>query len=310
MTLFILMTAALLTGMVTPWQTAVNARIRGQLNSALLASFVNCAVGVGLLFLLMVISKESFYRDVGPLLQLPWWYFASGPLGALILLIALIILPRLGLVGTTIAMMSGMILSGVIFDHFALFELEQHLFDLPRALGLLLILIGIMLTLQVHTYLKHHCSEVHAAAVLWFALGLISGCCVTTQGAINALFRQELDSMLYCALFSMAVTALICLVLAACTGRGPGLLLKLQVKGRLYEYTGGVMGVINICGNALLMPIIGAGTLMTLIIAGQILCSMILDHFGVLGLKRRPITAVKIAGLVIIAAGICCIKLV
>lgn len=310
MTLLMLMLAALLTGTVTPWQTAVNARIRLQLNSALLASFVNCAVGVCLLLLLMLLRGESFYRDIGMLAALPWWYFISGPLGAAILLIALIILPRLGLVGSTIATMSGMLLSGVIFDHFALFHLAEHRFDLPRAAGLLLIFLGLMLTLQVHTYLKHYGSKVQKGAVLWFALGLISGSCMTTQGAVNSLFRQQLHSMLYCALFSMAVTALLCLVLAACSGRGPATLKKLQFKGRLCEYSGGLMGVINICGNALLMPLIGAGTLMTLIIAGQLLCSMLLDHFGVLGLKRRPVTLTKLSSLIIIAAGICCIKLI
>jgi len=49
-------------------------------------------------------------------------------------------------------------------------------------------------------------------------------------------------------------------------------------------------------------PVLGAARMMVLAIAGQMIASILLDHFGVLH-DRRPISLTTIAGAVLLLAG-------
>ena len=308
-TLLPFLSASFAVGMVTPWQTLVNSKIRAQVHSALLASSVNCAVGALLLTAGMLVTGQSFYRDLALLSSLPWWLYISGPLGAAMLLGALLLLPRLGMVGTTIAMMSGLVIFGLICDHQAWFSLPRAPFTWLRALGLILVLSGILTALQVFKRWRQHSLALAPHLLGWFILGGLAGACGTLQAAVNAQLRVAIGSMTYCALFSMLVTMVLTFCIAVGVGHRPARLLTLKFKGQLINYSGGLMGVINIAGNALLLPHIGAGALSTLIIAGQLMCSMLLDHVGAGGMPRRPINGHKIAGIMLILLGLCCIRL-
>ncbi len=317
MSILFFLGAAFITGMATPWQTLVNSKIRAQLDSPFLASCVNCCTGVILLALAMLACGESFYRSADFMAALPWWIYLSGPLGAAMLVSALVLLPRLGMVGTTVAVMCGMLISGLICDHYALLGLTRHPFDPLRALGLLLVIAGILISLHVFRAFKQKITQrgsrqsmaFRPSLILWFALGCAAGTCGTVQAAINSVARVQIGSILYTALISMSITALIALLLAALIGQSPVRLTKLKFRGRLLHYSGGLMGVVNITGCALLVGQIGAGALMTLIIAGQLCCSMLLDHFAVMGMPRRRADAARICGLLLILVGMICIRL-
>jgi transporter family-2 protein len=49
---------------------------------------------------------------------------------------------------------------------------------------------------------------------------------------------------------------------------------------------------------------LGAGGVVAATIAGQLSMSVIVDHFGWLGVERQPITAVRFAGILLLAAGV------
>jgi transporter family-2 protein len=50
-------------------------------------------------------------------------------------------------------------------------------------------------------------------------------------------------------------------------------------------------------------PRIGVGPLLTAAIAGQLLAAIILDHYGLLGLARQPVSIEKVAGVVLVLFG-------
>lgn len=309
MEIILFFTAAFAVGMLTPWQTAVNGNLRVRLRSPYLAAGVNCITGCLILSLLLLITGADLSVPLSHLSALPWWYYSSGPLGAAILVISLVLLPRLGFVGSTAAIMTGMLVSGLICDHAALFGLARHPFDLYRAGGLTLALIGVACCLQLPAFLRLHTGRFSPALMLFFILGMLSGTCSTVQAAVNAQMRAALHSMLFTALFSMFITALLALSSAAACGHSPRRFKALRFKGQLHNYTGGLCGAASIAGSALLVQQIGAGALMTLVIAGQLCCSMLMDHCAAFGLKRRPFTAGKLLGLVLIIAGLCLIRL-
>src|SRR4029450_883830 len=75
-----------------------------------------------------------------------------------------------------------------------------------------------------------------------------------------------------------------------------------------YAWSGGVFGAAFILLAILLLPSLGAATLFALAIAGQVLAAGTLDHFGAFGLPPAPISAARLAGAVLLIAGVVLIR--
>lgn len=48
---------------------------------------------------------------------------------------------------------------------------------------------------------------------------------------------------------------------------------------------------------------LGAGGVVAATIAGQLAVSVVVDHFGLLGVVKQPVTVVRVAGIVLLAIG-------
>jgi bacterial/archaeal transporter family-2 protein len=66
---------------------------------------------------------------------------------------------------------------------------------------------------------------------------------------------------------------------------------------------GGLISALYVASIVWTVRALGAGGLTAATIAGQFAVAMVVDHHGWLGVERQPITAVKLAGLAMIAAG-------
>ena len=51
-------------------------------------------------------------------------------------------------------------------------------------------------------------------------------------------------------------------------------------------------------------PRLGAATLLSLIVLGQLLTSLLVDHFGWIGFPAHPLSLVRLAGAVLLFAGV------
>jgi transporter family-2 protein len=71
-----------------------------------------------------------------------------------------------------------------------------------------------------------------------------------------------------------------------------------------WAWSGGLFGGAFILLAILLLPTLGAATLFALVIAGQVLAAITLDHFGALGLTPHPISTARLAGAVLLIAGV------
>jgi transporter family-2 protein len=73
-------------------------------------------------------------------------------------------------------------------------------------------------------------------------------------------------------------------------------------------WVGGVFGVCFISLALVLLPRLGAAGFMALALAGQVVASLLLDHFGWFGLAERPISLPKVVGVVLLIAGVVLIQ--
>lgn len=71
-----------------------------------------------------------------------------------------------------------------------------------------------------------------------------------------------------------------------------------------YLFLAGVLGAIVITyGMISLIPKLGAGPTMVVVIAGQTAAALAISHYGILGTLKEPVTALKILGVVLVIAG-------
>lgn len=142
---------------------------------------------------------------------------------------------------------------------------------------------------------------------LYAVLAAGAGSCIALQATANSKFRQQLESPLYAAFFSICGTILTAVVFMLIL-RPPAPSLE-AIKGTQWWYwIGGPLGALIVLAGATLASKLGAAAFIALVVAGQILCSMILDHFALMGLPETPITWKRILGGSLVVLGVVCIK--
>jgi transporter family-2 protein len=75
-----------------------------------------------------------------------------------------------------------------------------------------------------------------------------------------------------------------------------------------FVYIGGVCGFLFILANAFVFPRIGAGPAIALLVLGQGAAALAIDHFGLMGLARHPISLSRLAGIILIVGGVVLIR--
>jgi transporter family-2 protein len=74
-------------------------------------------------------------------------------------------------------------------------------------------------------------------------------------------------------------------------------------------WTGGFLGAFLVASTVVLAPRLGAASMMSLIIAGQMFASLFLDHFGWLGYQVQPASGLKMLGAILLLGGVVLIRL-
>lgn len=68
---------------------------------------------------------------------------------------------------------------------------------------------------------------------------------------------------------------------------------SLALRSSFWSWTGGLFGAIYIAISILLLPRLGIFTVVALIVVGQLVTSVVFDHFGVMNVPVQPITITK-----------------
>jgi transporter family-2 protein len=71
-----------------------------------------------------------------------------------------------------------------------------------------------------------------------------------------------------------------------------------------YLYVGGLCGFIVILSLAFVFPKIGAGVTIAILVLGQGAAALAIDHFGLLGMPKEPVTFARAAGMFLACSGV------
>ncbi|WP_043307087.1 DMT family transporter [Pseudomonas sp. ML96] len=138
------------------------------------------------------------------------------------------------------------------------------------------------------------------------AMALVAGAMLPLQAGINGQLARHLPNTLTAALISFLVGSVALLALVLLNRGVPSMAALRELSW--WHWSGGLLGAFFIGVAAFAGPRIGALLFMVLVLAGQLGMAVLLDHNGWAGFREAPITAGKIAGLLLIVGGIWMIR--
>lgn len=134
------------------------------------------------------------------------------------------------------------------------------------------------------------------------ALTAVVGGLIALQAPINATLGQRVGSF-QAAFLSFAIGTLLLAAIAALARGGLGQLTNARGLP-WYFLTGGLLGAAYVTTVLVTVRALGAGAVVAATITGQLTASVALDHFGLLGVERQPISLVRVTGVVLLATGV------
>lgn len=75
-----------------------------------------------------------------------------------------------------------------------------------------------------------------------------------------------------------------------------------------YAWIGGLYGVIFVVAATWGVPRLGVALTITLMVAGQLLVGLVLDHFGAFGQPVQPMNLGRVAGVALVIAGVVMVR--
>jgi transporter family-2 protein len=139
---------------------------------------------------------------------------------------------------------------------------------------------------------------------LFVPFAALLGVVLTTQVATNAQLGKALANEYIPAAVNMGIGLIATAVLTwSLTSEWPS---REMVRAAPWYawFAGGIMGTIYLTGNILLAPRLGAGELIGLVVAGQLIFSVLLDHFGWIGFAQHPASMTRLAGCALMVIGV------
>ncbi|MBA8903166.1 DMT family transporter [Phyllobacterium sp. P30BS-XVII] len=140
-------------------------------------------------------------------------------------------------------------------------------------------------------------------SLAFLVAALISGSLVPFQAGANAALGRALGHPLWATMVSLMISAICVVPVMMALRVSAPTIANLTVQPK-WIWIGGVAGVIYITAALLFAPKLGAAGFMTAVIAGQILASMAIDYFGVVGFTARPISGLRLVGALLVVAGV------
>lgn len=142
--------------------------------------------------------------------------------------------------------------------------------------------------------------------LIWILLAVIAGSGLPIQAGLNSKLAKTGGSPLHAAMISFFVGVIALLLFVLFTSQNVSW--KGLKEAPTYSWLGGFLGAFYVSVVIYSFPKIGPGLAFGLIISGQLLMSLLMEHFQVLGAQPQPISVGRIAGMLLIIGGLIVMK--
>jgi transporter family-2 protein len=136
--------------------------------------------------------------------------------------------------------------------------------------------------------------------IIIILIGLMGGVAVGIQAPLSSMISQRLGILesVFIIHIGGAIAALIPLLYYS------GGKLSQWRTVPWYAMCAGAFGLVVIFSMSYMIPRIGVANALIILLAGQLIIGIVLDHFGLLGAVVRPLDITRIAGLGVVLLGV------
>jgi transporter family-2 protein len=142
--------------------------------------------------------------------------------------------------------------------------------------------------------------------LLWPLLAFVAGALLPIQGGLNNKFGKALESPVYASMISFCVGAAALIVYILIT-RQPVVISGFRTAP-LYLWVAGALGAFYVTVIIYAFPRIGPALTFSLVVAGQMVIAVILEHYNILVAHSHPISFMRIIGIILILIGVVVIR--
>ncbi len=142
---------------------------------------------------------------------------------------------------------------------------------------------------------------------LLLVVAFLAGAVAPVQAGVNSQLRASTGHPAWAALASFTIGTL-SLLAYYLVMRLPWPSPSSLLQAPWWSWLGGLLGAYYVASSIVLAPRLGAAVLVALVIAGQLLVSLVLDHFGLVGFAQHPISPARILGAALLLVGVVLIQ--
>jgi len=142
--------------------------------------------------------------------------------------------------------------------------------------------------------------------IVWISLTFLAGALLPLQAGLNAKLGKAGGSPIHASMISFIVGALSLVAYVLVT--------KQQISwtgmrtAPAYSWIGGAMGAFYVTMIVLAFPRLGPGLTFGMVVAGQMVFSVLLEHFDILVAEKHPVNLFRIMGVLLIVIGVIIIR--
>lgn len=142
---------------------------------------------------------------------------------------------------------------------------------------------------------------------IWMLCALLAGAVLPIQAGLNGRMGAELRQPLVASMLSFVVGALT--LVLVCLGLRQEVNWNGLQTAPAWVWLAGVIGAFYVSSVIILAPRLGAALTFGLVVLGQMCLSLLLDHFGLLGMPQHGASAWRLLALGLIVAGVVLFRL-
>lgn len=141
---------------------------------------------------------------------------------------------------------------------------------------------------------------------MWIALAFLSGAFLPIQAGLNAKLGKAAESPVYASMLSFLIGTIglfTYIILTNQTISWAGVR-----AAPAHVWLGGLLGAFYVTVIILAFPKLGPGLTFGLVVAGQMIISILLEHFNILVAQQNSISLMKLLGVLLVVAGVIIIR--
>jgi transporter family-2 protein len=142
--------------------------------------------------------------------------------------------------------------------------------------------------------------------IIWIVMAFIAGSFLPIQSGMNNKLAKAGGSPVHASMISFAIGLLALVIYIILTSQ------NVSWRGikdaPTYAWIGGILGAFYVTIIVLAFPKIGPGLTFGLVVSGQLLISMLMEHFHIMGAQQIPISIGRIMGMLLIISGVIIMK--